>query len=171
MPPSNIAASRFATTHLTGLRPIGKSFDVADPAVAGLIVRVGPAPARSAGCFVINGTASERASPSGSFLRSGSPRCESSPSPTAARSSEESIRVPVPGQPKHLLLEQHAKLIQRANGQLVREMFNNLVTSQSLLLATNGLMMVIAIVFVAASMAIVFAPKAARAVDPNSVGH
>ncbi len=43
MPPSNIAASRFTHTRLSGLRPIGKSFDVVDPAVGGLIVRVGPA--------------------------------------------------------------------------------------------------------------------------------
>jgi DHA2 family multidrug resistance protein len=57
------------------------------------------------------------------------------------------------------------------NGQMVREMFNNLVTSQSLMLATNALMMVIAVVFVVASIAIVLAPKAARAVDPASVGH
>ena len=56
-------------------------------------------------------------------------------------------------------------------GQMVREMFNNLVTSQSLTLATNGLMMVIAVVFLAASIAIVLAPKAARTVDPASVGH
>jgi len=56
-------------------------------------------------------------------------------------------------------------------GQMVREMFNNLVTSQSLTLATNGLMMVIAVVFIAASIAIVLAPKAARTVDPASVGH
>jgi DHA2 family multidrug resistance protein len=56
-------------------------------------------------------------------------------------------------------------------GQMVREMFNSLVTSQSLMLATNGLMMVIAVVFVAASIAIVLAPKAARTVDPASVGH
>jgi len=54
---------------------------------------------------------------------------------------------------------------------MVRELFNNLVTSQSLMLATNGLMMVIAVVFVAASIAIVLAPKAARTVDPASVGH
>jgi hypothetical protein len=32
-------------------------------------------------------------------------------------------------------------------------------------------MMVIAVVFVAASIAIVLAPKAARTVDPASVGH
>jgi integrase len=43
MPPSNRAASRFTTTHLAVLRPTGKPFDVADPAVAGLLVRVGPA--------------------------------------------------------------------------------------------------------------------------------
>ena len=57
------------------------------------------------------------------------------------------------------------------SGQMVREMLNNLVSSQSLMLATNGLMMVIAVVFVAASIAIVLAPKAARAVDAASVGH
>ncbi len=45
---------------------------------------------------------------------------------------------------------------------MVREMFNNLVTSQSLMLATNGLMLVIASVFVVASVSIVLAPKAAR---------
>jgi len=50
-------------------------------------------------------------------------------------------------------------------------MFNNLVTSQSLLLATNGLMIAIGIVFVLASVSIVLAPRAARAVDPTAVGH
>ena len=57
------------------------------------------------------------------------------------------------------------------NGQMVREMLNNLVTSQSLMLATNGLMMVIGAVFIIASVSIVLAPKAARAVDAASVGH
>lgn len=57
------------------------------------------------------------------------------------------------------------------DGQIAREMLNNLVTGQSLMLATNGLMMVIAIVFITASIAIVLAPKAARAVDAASVGH
>jgi MFS transporter, DHA2 family, multidrug resistance protein len=57
------------------------------------------------------------------------------------------------------------------SGQVVREMLNNLVTSQSLTLATNGLMMVIGAVFVVASVSIVLAPKAARAVDAASVGH
>jgi MFS transporter, DHA2 family, multidrug resistance protein len=55
-------------------------------------------------------------------------------------------------------------------GQMVREMFNNLVTSQSLMLATNGLMMLIAAIYVAASIAIVLAPKAARTVDPPRWG-
>ena len=64
-----------------------------------------------------------------------------------------------------------ASLPPGTTGQMVREMFNNLVTSQSLMLATNGLMMVIAVVFLAASIAIVLAPKAARTVDPASVGH
>jgi DHA2 family multidrug resistance protein len=56
-------------------------------------------------------------------------------------------------------------------GQVVREMLNNLVTGQSLTLATNGLMMVIGSVFVIASVSIVLAPKAARAVDAASIGH
>jgi MFS transporter, DHA2 family, multidrug resistance protein len=45
------------------------------------------------------------------------------------------------------------------------------VTSQSLTLATNGLMLVLGAVFVIASVSIVLAPKAARAVDAASVGH
>jgi DHA2 family multidrug resistance protein len=57
------------------------------------------------------------------------------------------------------------------SGQMVREMLNNLVTSQSLMLATNGLMMVIGAVFIIASVSIVLAPKAARVVDAASVGH
>jgi MFS transporter, DHA2 family, multidrug resistance protein len=57
------------------------------------------------------------------------------------------------------------------NGQFVREMLNNLVTRESLMLATNGLMMVIAAVFIIASVSIVLAPRAARAVDAASVGH
>ena len=56
-------------------------------------------------------------------------------------------------------------------GQALRELFNTLVTGQSLMLATNGLMVVIGIVFVIASFSIVLAPKAARTVDPASVGH
>jgi MFS transporter, DHA2 family, multidrug resistance protein len=57
------------------------------------------------------------------------------------------------------------------SGQMVREMLNNLVTSQSLMLATNGLMLVIGAIFIIASISIVLAPKAARAVDAASVGH
>jgi DHA2 family multidrug resistance protein len=57
------------------------------------------------------------------------------------------------------------------SGQFVREMLNNLVTSQSLMLATNGLMVVIGGVFIIASVAIVLAPKATRTVDPATVGH
>jgi DHA2 family multidrug resistance protein len=56
-------------------------------------------------------------------------------------------------------------------GQVIRELFNQLVTGQSLMLATNGLMVVIGIVFIIASFSIVLAPKAARTVDPASVGH
>ena len=57
------------------------------------------------------------------------------------------------------------------SGQMVREMLNNLVTSQSLTLATNGLMLVIGAIFIIASVSIVLAPKAARTVDAASVGH
>jgi DHA2 family multidrug resistance protein len=57
------------------------------------------------------------------------------------------------------------------SGQMVREMLNSLVTSQSLMLATNGLMMMIGAVFIIASVSIALAPKAARAVDAASVGH
>jgi DHA2 family multidrug resistance protein len=56
-------------------------------------------------------------------------------------------------------------------GQMARELLNGLVTSQSLLLATNGLMIVIGIVFFVSSFAIALAPKAARTVDAASVGH
>lgn len=56
-------------------------------------------------------------------------------------------------------------------GQAVREMLNMMVSGQSLLLATNGLMVSIAIVFFVAAVAIALAPKAARAVDAASIGH
>ncbi|WP_246542672.1 DHA2 family efflux MFS transporter permease subunit [Paludibacterium yongneupense] len=55
--------------------------------------------------------------------------------------------------------------------QAGRELTNMMVTGQSLLLATNGLMVVIGFVFLAASAAICLAPKAMRTVDPSSVGH
>src|SRR5450631_2372938 len=48
--------------------------------------------------------------------------------------------------------------------QMGREMLNNLVNGQSLMLATNGLMMVMAAVFIIAAVSIVLAPKAARVV-------
>ncbi len=56
-------------------------------------------------------------------------------------------------------------------GQMAREMFNDMVTSQSLMLATNGLMIVIAIIFFISAFAIVLAPKPTRTVDPAAVGH
>lgn len=56
-------------------------------------------------------------------------------------------------------------------GQAAREMFNMMVSGQSLMLATNGLMMAIAVVFFVAAFSIVLAPKAARAVDAASIGH
>lgn len=56
-------------------------------------------------------------------------------------------------------------------GTAVRDLLNGLTTSQSLLLATNDLMIVIAIVFFISAFAIALAPKAARAVDAASVGH
>jgi len=55
--------------------------------------------------------------------------------------------------------------------QIGREMLNNLVNGQSLMLATNCLMMVMAAIFIIAAVSIVIAPKAARAVDAASVGH
>jgi MFS transporter, DHA2 family, multidrug resistance protein len=56
-------------------------------------------------------------------------------------------------------------------GQAVREMFNGLVTSQSLMLATNGLMIAIAVIFFISAFAIALAPKAARTVDAAAIGH
>lgn len=55
--------------------------------------------------------------------------------------------------------------------QIGRELLNGLVSGQSLMLATNGLMMVMAAIFIIAAVSIVLAPKAARAVDAASVGH
>lgn len=58
-----------------------------------------------------------------------------------------------------------------AAGQIAREMLNGMVTGQSLLLATNDLMIVIGIVFFISAFAIALAPKAARTVDAASIGH
>ncbi len=55
--------------------------------------------------------------------------------------------------------------------QVGREVLNRMVTGESLLLATNDLMVAIAVIFFISSVAIVLAPKAARAVDAASVGH
>jgi DHA2 family multidrug resistance protein len=56
-------------------------------------------------------------------------------------------------------------------GQMGREALNMAVTGQSLMLATNDLMIVIAIVFFISAFAIALAPKAARTVDAASIGH
>ncbi len=56
-------------------------------------------------------------------------------------------------------------------GQAGRELLNGLTTSQSLLLATNDLMIVIAIIFFISAFAIALAPKAARSVDAAAIGH
>lgn len=55
--------------------------------------------------------------------------------------------------------------------QMGREALNMAVTGQSLMLATNGLMMAIAVIFFVSAFAIALAPRAARAVDAASVGH
>lgn len=57
------------------------------------------------------------------------------------------------------------------SGQMGREALNMAVTGQSLMLATNGLMLAIAVVFFVSAFAIALAPKAAHAVDPATIGH
>ena len=54
---------------------------------------------------------------------------------------------------------------------VVREMLNNLVTSQSPMLATNSLMMVIAAIYLGDSVCIVLARRGARAVEAAAIGH
>lgn len=56
-------------------------------------------------------------------------------------------------------------------GQFGRELFDMAVTSQSMMLATNGLMLAIAAILFVSAFAIVLAPKPARTVDAASVGH
>jgi len=56
-------------------------------------------------------------------------------------------------------------------GWTVRELLNMATTGQSLMLATNDLMIAIAIIFFVSAFAIALAPKAARAVDAASIGH
>lgn len=58
-----------------------------------------------------------------------------------------------------------------AAGQMTRALFNEMVTGQSLLLATNDLMILIAIVFFISAFAIAIAPKATRIVDAAAIGH
>lgn len=56
-------------------------------------------------------------------------------------------------------------------GQVGRELLNGMTTSQSLILATNNLMIVIATIFFISALAIVLAPKAIRTVDAAVIGH
>lgn len=56
-------------------------------------------------------------------------------------------------------------------GQLGRELFDMGVTGQSMMLATNGLMIAIAVIFFVSAFAIALAPKPTRTVDAASVGH
>jgi DHA2 family multidrug resistance protein len=56
-------------------------------------------------------------------------------------------------------------------GQMGREALNMAVTGQSLMLATNGLMIAIAVVFFISAFTIALAPKPTRTVDAASVGH
>lgn len=58
-----------------------------------------------------------------------------------------------------------------ANGQLARELFDQVVTGQSMQLATNGLMLSIAAIFFVSAFTIALAPKPTRTVDAASVGH
>jgi DHA2 family multidrug resistance protein len=56
-------------------------------------------------------------------------------------------------------------------GQFGRELFDMAVTGQSMMLATNGLMLAIAAILFVSAFAIVLAPKPARTVDAASIGH
>ncbi len=56
-------------------------------------------------------------------------------------------------------------------GRAARELLDNMVTGQSMQLATNGLMLVIAVIFFISAFAIALAPKPTRTVDAASVGH
>lgn len=55
--------------------------------------------------------------------------------------------------------------------ELTRGVLDQIVTGQSLMLATNQLMTLLAIVFIGASFLIALAPKPRRTVDAASVGH
>lgn len=56
-------------------------------------------------------------------------------------------------------------------GDLGRGLLDGLVSVQSLMLATNELMLVIGVIFILASFSIWLSPKPARVVDPAAVGH
>lgn len=56
-------------------------------------------------------------------------------------------------------------------GQFGRELFDMAVTGQSMQLATNGLMIAIAVIFFISAFTIALAPKPTRTVDAASVGH
>ena len=58
-----------------------------------------------------------------------------------------------------------------STGQMARELFDNMVTGQSMQLATNGLMLTIAVIFFISAFTIALAPKPTRTVDAASVGH
>ena len=98
---AQLPASR--PTRLAVLRPTGKPFDIADPAVAGLLVRVGPAGHESL-LFRYQWNGERTRIALGELPEIGSSWRESSPSPTAASSSEESTRAPALGQLKQLIL-------------------------------------------------------------------
>ncbi len=56
-------------------------------------------------------------------------------------------------------------------GDLGRGLLDGLVSIQSLMLATNELMVVIGVIFIFASFSIWLSPRPARVVDPAAVGH
>jgi DHA2 family multidrug resistance protein len=56
-------------------------------------------------------------------------------------------------------------------GEAGRELFDRMVTGQSMMLSTNGLMLAIAAIFFVSAFAIAIAPKPTRTVDAASVGH
>jgi MFS transporter, DHA2 family, multidrug resistance protein len=58
-----------------------------------------------------------------------------------------------------------------STGLMARELFDNMVTGQSMQLSTNGLMLSIAIIFFISAFTIALAPKPTRTVDAASVGH
>ena len=67
-----------------------------------------------------------------------------------------------------------ARIIDGASGStglMARELFDNMVTGQSMQLSTNGLMLGIAVIFFISAFTIALAPKPTRTVDAASVGH